>query len=70
MTGPQIAFAEEMIGLIREEFRQIPEPRAAQRTIALEDALMMSAYAVFSLRFPSLLHFEVERKQRQATQSN
>jgi hypothetical protein len=58
-----------MILKIRDEFRNVPELRAPQATIPLDDALM-SAYAMFSLKFPSLLHFEEERRARQATSSN
>jgi hypothetical protein len=69
MTNRSIAYGEEMVFLIREEFKQVPEHRAPQATIGLDDALM-SAYAIFSLKFPSLLQFEEERKARQATASN
>jgi len=69
MTRKQVAYGDEMISLMRSSFQKIPEHRGPQTSIRLEDALM-SAYALFSLKFPSLLEFEEERKQRHAAGSN
>ena len=69
MTAKSIAYAEELIGELREHFECIPEHRGPQTTIPLQDALM-SAYAMFSLKFPSLLEFEDERKEGGTKESN
>jgi hypothetical protein len=52
--------ADALIGLIRDEFEHVPDPRAENAQIALPDALM-SGFAMFSLKDPSLLAFEVRR---------
>lgn len=69
MTSRSTSYAEEMILKIRARFQEVPEHRAPQASIPLDDALM-SAYAMFSLKFPSLLEFEEERRERKATSSN
>ncbi len=69
MTVRSIAYAEEMISRLSGHFGKIPEHRAPQASICLKDAIM-SAYAMFSLKFPSLLEFEEERREEGATGSN
>jgi hypothetical protein len=52
--------ADALYGLIREGFRKIPDHRQATSPIPLTDALM-SAFAMFALKDPSLLAFEQRR---------
>ena len=53
--------AKGMLGKVRSVFKQIPEPprdpRGIKPEIPLADCLM-SALAVFGLKFPSLLQFD------------
>src|SRR3990172_7416533 len=49
--------ADALIDIIRSSFEQIPEPSNGTPQIPIADALM-SAFAVFSLKAPSLLAFE------------
>lgn len=65
----QTSYGQQMIELISDHFRRVPEHRAPQARIPLADVLM-SAYAVFSLKFPSLLQFEEERRKRKACPKN
>lgn len=53
--------ADALLDLIRSEFCQITDHRGSKATISLDDALM-SGFAVFSLKAPSLLAFEEARK--------
>ncbi|MGA2402030.1 MAG: hypothetical protein ABSG91_10015 [Syntrophobacteraceae bacterium] len=53
--------ADALIGAIRRSFEQVGETRKSEPAILMEDALM-SAYAVFSLKDPSLLAFEKRRR--------
>jgi hypothetical protein len=69
MTAKSKAYAEELITELESHFKRIPEHRGPQMVIPLKDA-MMSAYAMFSLKFPSLLEFEEERKESGAKESN
>ena len=57
--------ADALLGVIRAEFEQIPDPRAENASLALADVLM-SGYALFALKDPSLLAFE----ERRATDRN
>ena len=52
--------ADALFGLVRAEFEQVSDLRADNATIALPDALM-SGFALFSLKDPSLLAFEERR---------
>jgi hypothetical protein len=52
--------ADALFGLVRNGFAGIPDERAADVEISLTDALM-SAFAMFSLKSPSLLAFDKER---------
>lgn len=60
MDAHRTLSADALIGLIRGEFEQVPDPRADNAKIALPDALM-SGFAMFSLKDPSLLAFEERR---------
>jgi hypothetical protein len=52
--------AEALFGLVRNGFASIPDYRLSETDIALADALM-AAFAMFSLKAPSLLAFDKER---------
>ena len=49
--------------IIGEELKKIPDPRPGKSRISLHDALM-SAFAMFSLKDPSLLAFDDRRKKK------
>jgi hypothetical protein len=53
--------AESLIEQLRDNFEKIPDYRAKNTKYSLPDALI-SAYAVFSLKCPSLLEFEKKRE--------
>lgn len=52
--------ADPMFALIRKKFDQVPDPRPGSPTIPLGDVLM-SAFAMFSLKDKSLLAFDARR---------
>jgi len=52
--------ADALVGLVRARFATIPDRRPGQPVIALADALM-SAFAMFALKDPSLLAFDQHR---------
>jgi hypothetical protein len=52
--------ADALFGLVRNGFAPIPDYRLSKTDIALADALM-AAFAMFSLKAPSLLAFDKER---------
>ena len=52
--------ADALFRLVRHGFAHIPDSRRSETDIALADALM-SAFAMFSLKAPSLLAFDKER---------
>jgi hypothetical protein len=54
--------ADALFHLIRSGFATIPDPRCDDVDISLTDALM-SAFAMFSLKAPSLLAFDKERAE-------
>ena len=54
--------ADALFHLVRSGFANIPDPRCADGDISLTDALM-SAFAMFSLKAPSLLAFDKERAE-------
>ena len=56
----QYLSAEALFGLVRNGFALIPDYRLSETDIALADALM-AAFAMFSLKAPSLLAFDKER---------
>jgi hypothetical protein len=53
--------ADSLFRLIRSHFRSLPDPRSGDVQIPLADALM-SAFAMFSLKDPSLLAFDHRRR--------
>ena len=54
--------ADALFGRLRSGFSDITDPRPGTPKISLSDALM-SAYAMFSLKSPSLLAFDEERHE-------
>ena len=65
MTANKSLSANSLFALIRAKFEQVPDQRAENASISLPDALM-SGFAMFSLKDPSLLAFE----ERRVTDSN
>ena len=55
--------ADALIALIREDLQKVPDHRAANASIPLDDALM-SGFAMFSLKDPSLLSFDERRLEQ------
>lgn len=58
--------AEGLLGIIRDQFNKMTSPRELaprSKSIALADCLM-SALAMFSLKFPSLLKFDENRGEK------
>ena len=49
--------ADTLFGLLRSLFSSVPDPRSGQVEIPLDEVLM-SAFAMFSLKDPSLLAFD------------
>jgi len=60
--GRQHLSADALFGLVRSGFAHIPDYRLSDPDISLTDALM-SAFALFSLKSPSLLAFDKERAE-------
>lgn len=54
--------ADRLFGLVREQFSQVKDSRIGKVGISLTDSLM-SAFAMFSLKDPSLLAFDKRRKE-------
>jgi hypothetical protein len=54
--------ADALFHLVRSGFANIPDPRGEDVDISLTDTLM-SAFAMFSLKAPSLLAFDKERAE-------
>src|SRR6266404_8129000 len=54
--------ADALFGLVRNGFAHIPDYRLSETDISLADALM-AAFAMFSLKAPSLLAFDKERAE-------
>lgn len=57
--------ADALFSSLKEDFDKIPENRTGNAEIALSDALM-SGFAMFSLKEPSLLAFDQKRKKENA----
>ncbi|MBM9616985.1 transposase, partial [Desulfobulbus rhabdoformis] len=55
--------ADALFAHIREDLQKVPDHRAANASIPLEDALM-SGFAMFSLKDPSLLSFDGRRLEQ------
>src|SRR5215475_6282830 len=65
MSAPKVRkhlAADALLGLLRSGFADIGDHRLGDIDIALTDALM-SAFALFSLKSPSLLAFDKERTE-------
>ena len=60
MRISQYLSADGLFGLVRRGLKKIKDHRSEEATIPLEDALM-SAFAMFSLKDPSLLAFDKRR---------
>jgi hypothetical protein len=61
---------ESLLRLIYELFKKVPDHRDPSRiTFPLED-ILMSGFAIFSLKFPSLLKFEDEIRNKRKGRSN
>ncbi len=54
--------ADTLLSLVRKDFQKIPDRRADNTKISLDDALM-SALAMFQLKDPSLLAFDSRRRE-------
>src|SRR6266436_402588 len=54
--------ADALFGVVRNGFAPIPDDRLSETDITLADALM-AAFAMFSLKAPSLLAFDKERAE-------
>lgn len=61
--GYKYLSADGLHALLRSRFAAIPDPRGKSATIPLADALM-SAFAMFSLKDPSLLAFDARRNDQ------
>jgi len=57
---------DHLIKFISDFFNKIPDHRANNKTISLKDTLM-SAYAIFSLKIPSLLKFDEDFRKGDTT---
>jgi hypothetical protein len=53
--------ADSLFRVLRSHFGALPDPRSAEVEIPLDDALM-SAFAMFALKDPSLLAFDHRRR--------
>lgn len=53
---------DQLINVLRESFDKVQDPRNGTKIIPLNDFLM-SSYAVFSLKYPSLLRFDQHSKE-------
>ncbi len=60
--GRKYLSADALFGLVRSGFASIPDERLGDPDISLTDALM-SGFAMFSLKSPSLLAFDKERAE-------
>ena len=61
-NGRKHLSADALFRLVQNGFDNLPDHRAADTEISLTDALM-SAFAMFSLKAPSLLAFDKERAE-------
>src|SRR3954447_7382692 len=59
--APKDLSGDSLFQLIRSRFDTLPDPRAREVEIPLGDALM-AAFAMFSLKDPSLLAFDQRRR--------
>ena len=61
MAANKSLSADSLLALVRAGFERIPDQRAENAKISLPDALM-SGFAMFSLKEPSLLAFDERRR--------
>ena len=54
--------ADDLIQSLRDHFGQVPDHRDPSRTEISMTDILASGYAIYSLKFPSLLNFEKEMK--------
>ena len=60
--------AEALISTVYKQFKKIKDPSKRNGKISLTDCLM-SCFALFSLKYPSLLEYEIKRKQSQSIEN-
>jgi len=65
MTANKLLSADRLFELVRTDFEQVTDQRAENAKVSMPDALM-SGFAMFSLKDPSLLAFD----ERRTTDSN
>ena len=65
MAAHKSLSADRLLAGVRSGFKHVPDQRAENAKVSLPDALM-SGFALFSLKDPSLLAFD----ERRATDSN
>lgn len=53
---------DQLVAVLRDCFQKVKDPRPGYKIISLDDFLM-SAYAIFSLKYPSLLRFDEHSKE-------
>jgi len=53
---------DQLVALLRECFQKVKDPRPGSKIISMNDFLM-SSYAIFSLKYPSLLRFDQQSKE-------
>lgn len=53
---------DQLIAVLRECFQKVKDPRRGFKIISLDDFLM-SSYAIYSLKYPSLLRFDRHSKE-------
>ena len=58
-----------LLKVIESVFNQIKDPRPPGKKISLRDHLM-SGFAIFSLKYPSLLKYDQERKRAETNLKN
>ncbi|SDO99794.1 hypothetical protein SAMN05660330_01573, partial [Desulforhopalus singaporensis] len=56
--------ADSLLAVIRRDFQNIPDNRGANTKISIVDAVM-SAFAMFHLKDPSLLAFDKRRREEE-----
>lgn len=54
--------ADNLFALVRDDFKKVPDTRADNVTITMDNALI-SVLAMFQLRDPSLLAFDIQRRE-------
>lgn len=61
---PKTIKIDQCVSILQEEFSQFKDPRVGISMIPLQDFLMAS-YAIFALKYPSLLNFEKSMREDQ-----